>query len=536
MTKAKSPKLDVVKGKSSLAPLTVRNLKGEAWNPEKIEVKTFRKMRNEYQIAACLNVWAFTLRKVDWYLEGGDDEVRDKMEESLRKIWIKVIKIVSKSLWAGYSPATKEFEFDKKLKIINYKDLHDLAPESCRVKVNQSGGFEGFWQLAGLATTLNDDDLIDPLYAFWYPNMMIDGNLYGESLLRGAYNAWYFSELTHLFANRYFERFGEPAVKGRAPATTVTNASTGENVDAMAMMQEVGEKIKSHSVMTIPSDRDENGNLMFDIEYMESNMRGVDFNMYLGRLDMEKARAIFVPDLLLGTGRVGSFELGKEHKATFLAAVQGMFDDITEFVQKYLIQPLVEINYGSEKEVPKFRYLPLTPVDQDTIAKIISEAVRTGSVNLDIEKLARTIGIPTLEADELVNQDDTKPKDSTQIEEDTDVEDVKNQAIIKKQYDRVSKFVTNIYQSKSDYQEKLIALESVNIGYKEHFNKGGFNLDRWHKRQKGVREYLVSSFQQHVSLSEVLANLGKVIGITTAEEYFTKKAESLAQEIGTITE
>jgi hypothetical protein len=46
---------------------------------------------------------------------------------------------------------------------------------------------------------------------------MQNGDYYGKKLLRPAFTSWFFSMLVHLFANRYYERFGEPTPVGRAP-------------------------------------------------------------------------------------------------------------------------------------------------------------------------------------------------------------------------------------------------------------------------------------------------------------------------------
>ena len=48
----------------------------------------------------------------------------------------------------------------------------------------------------------------------WYPLMMENGDFYGRKLLRPAFPAWFFSNLMHLFSNRYYERFGEPTPSG----------------------------------------------------------------------------------------------------------------------------------------------------------------------------------------------------------------------------------------------------------------------------------------------------------------------------------
>ena len=289
MPKKEKVSVNVEKGKvGGTTTVVPRNLlDGTVFRSDKNKIATYRKMKSHYQLSACLNVINFTLQKIDWYVEKEDstDKAKEVVEKSIEKVWHQLIRSMCKALWAGYSPMTKVFEMEDGY--ITLKKIRDLAPETCRPKIDDVGNFAGFYQ---------DQDFIPTKYAFWYPYQMEDGDLYGNPMLKGAYNSWYFSELTHLFANRYYERFGEPVVKGKAPNETVED-NTGAKKDAINTVQSLGESLKSHSVITLPSDTDERGNPLYDISYLESQMRGVDFDTYLKRLDTEMSRAVFIPDL-----------------------------------------------------------------------------------------------------------------------------------------------------------------------------------------------------------------------------------------------
>lgn len=499
---------------------------GVRYNPEIISIETFRKMTNDYQLAACLNVMAFTIQKIDWYFVDGRKEVRDFLDYSLSKVWNRLIKSIAKSFWAGYSPCTKVFEYDTQIKKINLKKIRDLAPETCRVNVDEYGEFTGFTQFAGQS----NEETISPKYAFWYPNQMIDGDLYGRSMLKPAYNPWYFSELIHLFANRYYERFGEPAVKGRAPNETLKDKD-GNTKEAIEVIQAIAESLKSNSAFTIPAVYDENGNLLYDITYLESGMRGVDFNTYLNRLDMEKARAVFIPDLLFGTGRVGSYELGKEHKATFLTGLMGMMDDMSEYIQKYIANQLVEINYGTQEKIPQFTYLPLSQINQDLLVNVISQVVRGDPTILDIQKLAAKLGVPLRDAEEVAierkkaGSEEPMPPDNQPTPKEKD-QNIQKQPAIKKQLERVSHYVENVFHSKENNDEKLMALEATKIGYPEHFTPENYLI-----REKRVRTYLVGCFQEQKSLEETLSGLGEMIGTQDKESYIMEEAQKLKDKI-----
>jgi hypothetical protein len=369
---------------------------GTIYNPSKISIETFRKMREDYQINACLNVLSFTIQKINWYIDSDDKKIKDFLEYAIKKIWPELVRYYTKAFWAGYSPAVKVFTMDEKSKKIIYKRIKDLAPETCRVRL-KGDSFNGFRQEA-FGNFKGEN--IPAEVSLWYTNDMEDGNYYGRSRLTSAYNPWYYSELIHLFANRYYERFAEPVVVGRAPNETVEDDSEVKK-NAMDLMQATVDGIKSHSSITIPSELDENGNQLYDIKYLESQMRGSDFDKYLDRLDMEKARALFVPDLLLGSGKVGSYELGKEHKATFLSGLMSSVDTMFLNINKYVLPQLVELNFGVKTKDFEIKYLPISKVNEDNIINIVTAMVNGKMIRPSTKELADVIGIPLEEVEEI---------------------------------------------------------------------------------------------------------------------------------------
>lgn len=504
--------LGIIGGDHYFTPYTLPD--GTVYATDTISIATYRKMREDYQISACLNVLAFTIQKMDWYLIGEDEKVKDFCEKSIKKIWNQLVKVMVKSFWAGYSPATKVFEYDENLKGINYKEIRDLAPESCRVKIDKNGGFDGFKQFPGQS---NQQD-INYKYAFWFTNQMENGDLYGKSMLKAAYKPWYYSEIIHLFANRYYERFGEPAVVGRAPIADIVKDSNGNAVDAINSIKSAGEGLKSHSVLGIPSDRDENGNFLFDISYLESQMRGVDFDTYLKRLDMEKSRAVFVPDLLLGTGRVGSYELGKEHKATFITGLMGLFDDFGNSIEKYILPQLVEYNFGSSVQIPEFSYLPLTKTSEDSLVYIMQAYLNGNPGTLDALKLATKLGVPMKDAKEVL-----------EIEEEMRVEKAKNNAklndsmppierkkkpmrkykgdTVDKQFQRISKYVTSIIQSNDNFDKKIYNLSNTRIGFPELYDDNDLYLSL----EKDIRDIAIRGLKENKSLDAILSDIHSLL-------------------------
>lgn len=494
----------LVGGNSLLPPLSLPD--GTKYRSDKIAIATYRKMRDNYQISACLNVIAFMLQKLDWYIDADEstDEIKKVVETSITNVWTQLMRGITKAVWSGYSPMTKVFSLDGKYIVL--KKIRDLAPETCNIKTDKKGNFDGFFQYKGQQS----QEEIDPKYAFWYAFQMEDGDLYGNSMLKSAYKPWYYQELVHLFANRYYERFGEPVVKGIAPNEIIEDKN-GTKREAMATIQSLGESLKSNSVITIPSEYDDKGNLLYDIKYLESQMRGVDFDTYLKRLDMEMARAIFIPDLMFGSGRVGSYELGREQKATFIAGLMGIADDIFGYIQNYIVRQIVDLNFGENSVAPKLRYMPLSIVNQDTYATIVQSLINRGRVFVDLKELGEKMGLTLEEVHEQAVANPFtpggNPGNPPEVPEKKPIEKPKVKTA-EKQLGRIERYLTNVFRNARDQEVILDAIEDIKIGYKEEFSSEEGYLNLQDKIRDTVKDCYLNSF----SLEDIMTETKEILG------------------------
>ena len=387
-----------------------------------LTLSDYKKMLQDYQIAICVNTIVFTLEQIDWDIECDNKEIKDFCNYNLKLIWNQLMRGIKKAYWAGFSPMIKIFTIEKrgkwKGKII-IKKIKDLEPSSVKVKQNKEDGtFEGIKK---------GEKLIDPLYCFWYTFLMSEGNYYGTKLLEPAYMPYFYSQVIHLFANRYYERFGEPVVKGLYPEGGKVKVGTVEK-EAHDFMADLVKKIRNHTSITLPSTRDEEGNLEWVVEFLESNMRGADFETYLKRLDTEKARAIFVPDLLFGTGRVGSYKLGERHTNTFLTLLNSLISDLKHHIDKYMLPSLVDFNFGSQAAPAYWKPEQLGKTNQDIIATVIREMIKQGMVKVSVEDIAKRIGMDVEEVNQIMKEENI---DSAEIKKNPTKEN-KEKKIVKK--------------------------------------------------------------------------------------------------------
>ena len=375
----------------------------------RLTMQDFRQMRDHYQVTISLWILEFMLTQLDWEIQCDRQEVADKIDENLREHWPRLMHSIATSFWAGYSPNILQYDNsigDCKLPV-QLDKIKDLVPETAEVHWKEITGYnpQGPNEVAPKIRIYDGIDLMNQNFpipvenTFWYPLLMNHGDYSGRKLLRPAFPAYFFSQLMHLFANRYFERFGEPLPIGRYPSGETANIGDGD-VPARQAMETILRNLRNRSVVTLPSDRDPGftgtaGAEAFDwdIEYLESQMRGADFERYLIRLDEEISLALFTPVLMYRTSSVGSYNLGDVHYRLFLTMLNAIAGDIKLHIDRYILDRLVDINYGVN--APRARWVPrrLGRDTAETIRTVAQAAIAGGLAAPDLEELSIAAGM-----------------------------------------------------------------------------------------------------------------------------------------------
>lgn len=377
---------------------------------DRLTLEDFRSMRNHYQVHISLMILTFLMHQIDYKIECDDQRIADHCEENLREIWTRLVRGMSQAFWAGYSPMVLQYENDVSGRRVLLDKVKDLIPEECTVNWKKVDGYappghphpkfqiyDGIKQ-AGTSWPVPVENTL------WYPLLMENGDHYGRKLLKPAFPPWFFSQIVHLFSNRYFERFGEPTPIGRAPVEEVITVE-GKTQTGHQVMEGVLRNLRNRSVVVLPNERDPNVNSSrnweWDIEYLESQMRGADFERYLQRLDEEISLALFTPVLLYRTADVGSYNLGEAHYRLFMSMLNALAGDIKEYIDKYVLTRMVDFNFSPN--APRARWHP-RKMGKDTseILRAMMSSLITQKIAMpDLEELGVAIGMRIEEIDQV---------------------------------------------------------------------------------------------------------------------------------------
>lgn len=370
----------------------------------RLTLADYRSMRHHSQVNASLSGLTFMMHQIEWHIECTDKKIATQIEENLREIWTRLIRAISQSFWAGYSPNALEFENGHNDGInIRVSKIKDLYPEDCRPHWKSvfgslppgsaPGGIRPKFKVYDGIEQYGSPGPIPVENTLWYPLLMENGDYLGRKLLKACFTPWYFSTLVHLFANRYYERFGEPTPIGRAPYDEEITQQDGTVANGKDVMDMILMNLRNRGVVNLPSDRDPvTKEFDYTLEYLESQMRGADFERYLNRLDEEISLGLFTPLLLMKTGDNGSNNLGVQHTQTWLWMLNAIAGDLAEYIT-VLCERLKAINFSPQSAPVKWVFNKLGKENPDTIRAIMVELVRSDKVKVDLDQLGEALGM-----------------------------------------------------------------------------------------------------------------------------------------------
>lgn len=371
---------------------------------DKLTLADYRAMTSHYQVNSSLSVLSFMLHQSNWTIECDNKKIRDLCTEQLTNIWTQLNRSLSQAHWAGYSPNVLQWENDVADKSVVLTKIKDLIPETCAVNWKEVDGYappgtvppkipvyNGIIQF-GWPRPIPVDN------TFWFPMLMENGNYYGKKLLKSAYTSYFFSMLLHLYANRYYERFGEPTPVGRAPFGERVDLPDGTSMNSSEFMLMQLMQLRNRSVVVLPGDRGEDaagrGFFEYDLEYLEAQMRGADFERYMQRLDEEISLAIFTPVLLMKTADVGSYNLGVGHMQMYLWMLNALNADRAQYIDKYILAPMAKWNYpGMNPPKVKIKFNKLDNTNAQLLEMILQALIGKDKIKFDVEQLGEMAGM-----------------------------------------------------------------------------------------------------------------------------------------------
>ncbi len=385
-------------------------------NPDEVirrkGMRVYKEMRADEQVKAALFVKKFARLSTGWSIVPPDNpSATEKKATAFCQDVLynagssKILKGIMTALDFGYSIGEKIYTISDsgrwKGKIIITK-IKSKAPENYEFKLDAYDNIEGLVPVAGYAAggyTKDKPLPIDKFIIYSY-NQEFE-NPYGNSDLRGAYNAWWMKHLFQKFMSIYYERFGIPTAVG----------TYGEYAadDTKKTLEEALDSIQSKTSVSIPEK--------VKIDLLEvAKEKGDVWTKAIEHLDARICRSVLIPSLLgFSNQNFGSYALGKSQMQVFLYVLQELGNEIADdVVNPQIIKPLCDYNFSVERK-PKFRFNNFTKENIHQLLQVWNNMAKDGiveRVDSDEDFIRDVIGLPNKDSGNIIPG---KTKDDSQI-------------------------------------------------------------------------------------------------------------------------
>lgn len=353
-------------------------------------VKRFREMsENDSTIGAILSAMTLMIRGTPWRVEDGSEEARDLIEWSLHNLedntFQEFISEVLTFLPYGFS-LHEIVARPARLHPRGWVTLKKLAARAQwtidRFDTDKNGDIRGVQQIAAQRSAY-----IPYGKLLHFRTTSAAGAPSGRSVLRSAYESWYFARRIREIEAVAIERElnGVPLLK--MPAEYLSPDATDAQKAVVNSFKRIGRDLKKNEMgfALIPSDpyMDDDGKYtdipMMSLELIASEgKRDINTNETILRYEMAMARSALADFVTLGSNDRGSFALSKSKSDLFLTALTGYLDTIAAVLNRKLVPMLCDWNGIPEKDRPRITHGTVAPTDLGELGEFLRRLTLAG--------------------------------------------------------------------------------------------------------------------------------------------------------------
>lgn len=401
------------------------------FTPERIPMRIRKLMRHDPQLQLGLVTLKSPFFGIEYRVEGGDPVTRRFVQQQILEhphfpFWLWSILnaldfgFQSHEIMWGIDDVEIDPDASGPKQPISrpasyvYRRILDLDPEAVDVMVDpEFGDFLG-------VQYINSDAFIPAsktMQAMYRPEWQ---NWRGKALLDAAYWPWYFASSLYVIMNRHLELKGDPPFIGRAPSDPAYDPTVDFNdedpEDSLQVLSLAMASLRSSSTCALPSDRDERGNLLWDINEMSLDQRGELFMEAIRHYNDLKLRSLVVPEkTVVQESSVGSFAMVNATVDVFLSNLEVIKQMLVlSTINEQLVKPLVRFNFGKSgsRRMPRVTASELSRQSKQLLSEIVKSVITmprkaldgkefTGAALVDLVKALKALNVPTHEVADL---------------------------------------------------------------------------------------------------------------------------------------
>lgn len=208
------------------------------------------------------------------------------------------------------------------------------------------------------------------------------GNPWGVSLLRNAYESWYYGRNMRKIEAIGVERDLAGIPVGRVPSEILSSKAKPDEINLRNEWERSLKQLRRNEqeFILLPSDRDEKGHYEYDLELLKSaGNRQHDLDKVIYRYDAKVLTTLLADFLILGHNSVGTYGLGQNKSDMLLTSMEGIAKSIADVFNEIAVTRLFMLNGNTSQDLPKLEAPEFVSMDLKTLAGFL----RTAGVQVD---------------------------------------------------------------------------------------------------------------------------------------------------------
>lgn len=421
---------------------------GQPFDMVRIPLSKLEQMRRDPMLSFGLAFVKVPLIRAPWYIKCSDPRIASAVENALRPIYGRFIMAYTNSFDYGFSPMVKRFQLespdwtyiksadepsarvwaDGYPQMVTWKPFTSLNPRQCVPHWSAKGEFNGIdfssdpagiglpFFNSGTNINMGGGDKrqadIPRDWALWSTNEKdgVFGSYWGYPRIGYAYRYWWAYWYRFGLADRAFERWADPPIMAFHPAELATDED-GNPIDFSSEALATAEKLRSGANISLPSSvimsYDERASNVREwwMEQMKSETNWEALNAAFEYLDVQKLRAVMVPEqaLVEGKGGTSSRNVAATFGDIFQESQAVAKLEIDDHINRFVIPQFVELNFGPNAAKAEIVTTGFDPGDIETMRAVVQAVSnKEGSAPLsaiDFRELMERLGIPLLSHD-----------------------------------------------------------------------------------------------------------------------------------------
>lgn len=384
---------------------------------------------NEASVGALLRAISSLVRKTIWTSEPADesDEAKaeaaflDECREDMSHTWEDMVAEALGCVVYGFAPLEKVYKVrggpdqtDPSMRSrytdgkFGWRKIALRAQDTVGEWVfDEDGGVAGLYQVAA------------PTFARVFipmPKLCLvrldapKNNPEGRSVLRSAYRSWYFLKRFQEIEATGVERdlVGFPVMQVPPSLLSATDAGA---MSRKAELQDFVSRVRrdEDEGALVPAEEisDGKGGITktgYKLSLLASGgSRAMDVGKIIERYERRIAMVFLADFLFLGQGATGSFALADSKTSTFAMALGAVLETLRSTFQRFLVDPLMELNGVPPELRPKLKYSDIEERDVELFVAAVTKLVDSGVVTADAgleREIRRLLKLPPLAEDE----------------------------------------------------------------------------------------------------------------------------------------